>query len=339
MRSMAAFVLALGMLLWDAGAGAQDLPCEEDPALARAAASLLASGEALSAGALSRALREADSDLPAAHSILVPEGDRARLERWIRELQERSDAPLRCGEAASGTRRLLVAGPGGGRLLRPEAGPERLLPRLGAGFVDPLILLEDRTGRIERRHLEEEDFDRGLRISEELLPPIRVQLLATGARGPRPVAERVLGARVAAPPRPLPAGATRSTPAFIRALRASEGAPGLRRNRLLDAEAERHARHVCAAAQVSHHSARGDDPEARLARRGIQARLVGEAVARAQSAPEALEAIASSPSHRLAVLDPRFTDVGHALARDARGTRCVVILLAAWPRRVGLLGR
>jgi uncharacterized protein YkwD len=40
-----------------------------------------------------------------------------------------------------------------------------------------------------------------------------------------------------------------------------------------------------------------------------------------------------SPSHRLAVTDKRFTDVGIGQAFDAKGHSCVVVLLAAWPRR------
>jgi hypothetical protein len=49
---------------------------------------------------------------------------------------------------------------------------------------------------------------------------------------------------------------------------------------------------------------------------------------------EALHAIEDSPSHRMTVTDPRFTDAGYGKAKDERGRTCAVVLLASWPRKV-----
>ena len=74
-----------------------------------------------------------------------------------------------------------------------------------------------------------------------------------------------------------------------------------------------------------------EDPEARLRRRHVVARVVGEVVARARTEDEAFDALLASPSHRRALVDRRFTDVGVGTARRG-ASLCVVIDLAAWPR-------
>jgi uncharacterized protein YkwD len=67
----------------------------------------------------------------------------------------------------------------------------------------------------------------------------------------------------------------------------------------------------------------------------VEARRVGETVARAQSTAAAFAAFEHSPSHRLTLLEPDFTDAGVGNVQDADGRSCVVILLATWPRYVG----
>jgi uncharacterized protein YkwD len=49
---------------------------------------------------------------------------------------------------------------------------------------------------------------------------------------------------------------------------------------------------------------------------------------------EALYGIEDSPSHRMTVTDPRFTDAGYGTATDDKGRTCAVVLLAAWPRKL-----
>jgi uncharacterized protein YkwD len=117
-------------------------------------------------------------------------------------------------------------------------------------------------------------------------------------------------------------------------LRRLAGARSLRSNRLLTQEATHHAKAVCESGKVGHELDPSGDPEARLLARGIEARVVGEAVARAATLADALRAIEDSPSHRLTITDPRFTDAGYGQARDDKGRTCAVVLLASWPRKV-----
>ena len=121
--------------------------------------------------------------------------------------------------------------------------------------------------------------------------------------------------------------------ARIDAFRAESGAGSLRSNALLTKSAQQHASRVCELGRVAHRLDSADDPESRLRAEHISARAVGEAVARAQSADAALRAVLDSPSHRLAVSERHFTDAGIGQALDQRGNTCLVVLLAAWPRR------
>jgi len=57
-------------------------------------------------------------------------------------------------------------------------------------------------------------------------------------------------------------------------------------------------------------------------------------VARAEDAARAYDALLRSPSHRAALTDVRFTDAGLGESRDAQGSTCLVVVLAAWPRAV-----
>jgi uncharacterized protein YkwD len=121
---------------------------------------------------------------------------------------------------------------------------------------------------------------------------------------------------------------------WLMQLRRAAGARSLRSNRLLSREATSHAEMVCESGKLGHEIDPAGDPEARLLKRGIEARVVGEAVARAATMRAALHAIEESPSHRITITDPRFTDAGYGQAKDERGRTCAVILLASWPRKV-----
>jgi uncharacterized protein YkwD len=117
-------------------------------------------------------------------------------------------------------------------------------------------------------------------------------------------------------------------------LRSRRDVSPLRPNRLLDREAARQAEAVCESGRVSHHR-EGADPETRLRREGIQARAVGETVARGVSPAAAMDALEASPSHLSTLADRRFTDVGLGTAEDAAGRTCLVVLLSSWPRFLG----
>jgi uncharacterized protein YkwD len=118
-------------------------------------------------------------------------------------------------------------------------------------------------------------------------------------------------------------------------MRAAQARRALRSNRLLDHLAQEQARFVCGSGQVGHESEPGRDPEQRLAKAGVEARRVGEVVARAENEAAAWSSLERSPAHRMSLLEPGFTDGGYGLALDASGRTCVVVLLAAWPRYVG----
>jgi len=177
-------------------------------------------------------------------------------------------------------------------------------------------------------------LERGFVMSPDIPRPVVVQLVASGPDGPRPVSRVVLGETDAQQHAQTVDGddnlATR-----VATLRAHEGVRELRVNRLLAAEAAAHAARVCSSGQVRHQGVTGDadDPRVRLLHRGIEARVVGETVARGRTLQAALHALSESPSHRMTLVDRRFTDVGFGTVRAAGGT-CVVALFAAWPRYV-----
>jgi uncharacterized protein YkwD len=120
----------------------------------------------------------------------------------------------------------------------------------------------------------------------------------------------------------------------VASVRARAGAPELRPHRLLALAAAEHAEAVCRAGRAAHELERGRDPRARAAERGVEARELGEVIARGANEGAAFAALARSPSHRAALADRRFTDAGAGVATDGRGRACVVVMLASWPRLV-----
>jgi uncharacterized protein YkwD len=310
--------LAFLLLLIAAPVRAQE--CAPDEALNRAASELLARD--VSSRELAAIIRTAGSDAPAADALVIRDGDAERRARFLVRVASRRDGPLICGEARTDARWVVIAAAHVGSL-EPIDGGVRV-------WVEP-------TQRAPRLYAIDADgarFDREVRTGEtvhlpgDLVPPIRVQLVADGPRGPRPIAERDLGGGTTrvAPHSELPIEARLAT------LRAEEDAGALRENRLLMRVAADHAERVCAQGRVEH-VGEGGDPRERLERAGVSARHVGEVVARAEGTGDAYAAALESPSHRAALVDPRFTDVGIAGARhDDRA--CLVVLLAAWPRVV-----
>lgn len=309
-------LLSVGLLLLAAGsAGSVAAQCTEETALAEAALELAWERE-LTGAALTRVLRSAGSDLP--HGWARRFRDREAAAAWLHGLD--ADAPLACGWAERPGAVTVVAGARAGTL---EVDGDAVRATVVAGFRDAHLIVRDGGDRLHRLTLE---HGRASLVAFER--PLVVQLVATGPRGPRPIAVHRSAAAVA--PRVAGSG---SLPSRLDALRSVHGAAPLRSNRLLTAAATRHARAICAAG-VAAHRLRESDPESRLAAEGIEARLVGEAVARVAPRVDALQALVESPGHAAALTDRRFTDVGVGEA-SARGRRCVVISLAAWPRFVG----
>src|SRR5690606_28196537 len=121
-RAVVLVPLALALLA-GAPAPAEASPaCRVDPALSEAALELLlAQPPRLSPGALRAAARRTGSQVPHLRARVFRAGERVRP--WLRELAAEAEAPLVCGEADDGQRRLWLVGELGGALtpLDPEA--------------------------------------------------------------------------------------------------------------------------------------------------------------------------------------------------------------------------
>ncbi|MGE0787734.1 MAG: CAP domain-containing protein [Sandaracinaceae bacterium] len=290
--------------------------CVDDAALTRAAAGLLTDAGPLDAASVRRAASEAGSQLPTVYALL--DADEPRRERaFLNRVGRHAFAPLRCGQARSEGRRLLLAGPSAGTIELYEDGAIRV--ELSDGWGDPQLYVQDRLGA---RHMPMSGGE--ARLGDAVNGPFVLQLVATGPDGPRPVAEL----RDGDAPIAMPTSGT-----ILDALSALRNGHRMRENRLLERVASEHAGSIRATGHVTH-LGRGGDPEARLARRGIRARHVGETAACATDELGALRAMLESPSHRAALLDRRFTDVGVGRSTAPDGRSCVVMLLASWPRAV-----
>lgn len=302
--------LGIAALLWLV-AGAARADCD-DEALTRAAVEALGAADA-DPLALARA---AGSTLPVVRGLRLSDGDDGRVRRFVETLASELRAPIACGEASSEGRRVVLAGP---RAADLEVLEGRVRVRLADGWTGPRLYVRDAAGRAY-----EGDFVEGwAELPSDLARPLDLQVVATGPEGPRPVAEQGAGSG------PAVASSDEPFPRRVDRLRESAGRRTLRPNRLLDRVAARHAEQVCRTGHVAH-LGDGGDPVERLAREGIRARHVGETVARAEDLDAAYAAMLRSPSHRAALTDARMTDVGVGAASG----RCLVVLLAAWPRAV-----
>jgi hypothetical protein len=318
--------MLFALLAWSfsgATVSAQELPCRFDEALARAAAEIELRAEALSPELLRRRTREAGSLLVRVHALRTAE--RARQQAWIESLASENDGVIVCGSASVEGHTLTLAGAAGGTF---DLAGSRVRYTLERPFHSPLLVVHDASGTITSAA--PDSFELG----PDLERPLLVQLVAVGPRGPIPVAERVVGeggiARVESRSGDAPAR-------IAEARRAQRSAP-LRVNRLLVEHATTRAHETCASRAIVHVTDDGD-PESRLAAFGLHARAVGEVLARASSGAAALDELLRSPSHRLALVDPRMTDYGVGTAEDDRGRTCVTVVLASWPRIIGGVSR
>lgn len=289
-----------------------------DGVLSEVAASLLldhgSAAGAPSAALLEAALREAGASLPSAKVIVLSADDDERGTQWLNARYNEADGPGVCGEAV-GQRRVLVFGVRAGSLRRVG---DDLIADWDSAFRDAYVVAVNARGAAHALAIPE---DHRIEIPDGL---VRAQLMATGPSGPRPVAD--WGAS-RLPDLPQ----ARTSEGRLARLREASGVGGLRPNRLLAQAARRHAQDVCREHRARH--VFDSWPADRMRRLGLRARHLGETVARASSVDGALEALAQSPSHRMALVDRRFTDVGVGVVRS-RGESCVVVFLAAWPQAV-----
>jgi uncharacterized protein YkwD len=269
----------------------------------------------------------------------------------LADFAKSSDAPMACGIAHGASKHLLLATARGGVLQPLDARSRAVRGKLQPGFKAAELVIADASGGLQRFAVDARSLARGVPLDAELPRPVQIQLVARGRHGPRPLAERVLPADDASaddsaarpsPSEPPPVATSSAaehsgarTAALLTELRHDERRPDLRDNDLLTKVASEHAQRVCAKGVVAHELERGANPEQRLRAAGIQARRVGETVARAASSEAAFAAFEHSPSHRLTLLERGFTDVGIGESIDAQQRHCVVVLLAEWPRYVG----
>lgn len=166
-----------------------------------------------------------------------------------------------------------------------------------------------------------------------------VQVLATVAGGPRPVAEALVFAGgkpetlVASLPAPGEKDGVGADPAaalagMVNGARASEGLTRLTRDARLDRAAGAHAEVMRDEHQLAH-EARDGSPSDRLEMAGVAAHTVGENVAHAADAAHAHRTLWQSPSHRSNLLESRFDTFGVGVARDTDGTLWVCELFAS----------
>lgn len=340
--NFASRILLLCLLVSPASVVADAGPCTPDDALSSAAASLLLLARTPSSDELVQAVRDAGSDAVLVRALLLRGEDASQVHGWLLALRAHSDADLICGEARGSSGTLVLAAPRGGSLSPLSKQSPVVRGSLSPGFARAELVVSDADGHLVRLGVEPSMLVDGVPLAEDLARPAKIQLLAHGPQGPRPVAERVLPASSsAAAPAPAQLGkpvlgaSNEPVLAWLAQLRQSRGSASLRPNRLLDHVAEAHARDVCESGRIAHELTPGADPQARLLQAGVKARLVGETVARACDAQTGFMQLGESPSHLLTLVEPRFTDAGAGTATDDSGRTCLVVLLAAWPRYVG----
>ncbi|MBN8610456.1 MAG: CAP domain-containing protein [Deltaproteobacteria bacterium] len=312
-------ILGLALALVTTRAEAQSAASEgcDDDALS-ALAAVHALDHVTPTELLARARRDGAS-YPSLHVITLSDDDLAGRARWMRTLASRGLGPLVCGEALLETSRVVVAAPAQGSLV---IDGHALRVTLSPRFAEPVVYVRSRDAEPRAYAVREgiAQIDLG-----EVEVPAQLQLVATGPEGPRPVAELRVGEGEVVDSLP-------EDPTVITLLRARAESGPLRPNRLLAEVAEEHAERVCATGHVAHEIADEGNAEQRLRRAHVEARHVGEVVSRAADERGAWRALVASPSHRAALGDRRFTDVGVARV-EHEGRTCLVVVLASWPRR------
>lgn len=314
--------------------------CKSDDHLSAAAAELLLHAQTHpDAPQLTAAVRSADSDAVGLHALFLAPSNEHAAQGWLTQQRQRADAELICGEAQSELGRMLIVSAKGGSLAGIHARKPVVSGELRPGFDRAELVIASADGGLARIGVSAANLTQGITLERERPLPWNVQLVAHGPAGPRPVAERwvtAADAHDAAPEVVVEAQTDPTNPGdlakLIIDLRELRRRPRLRDNRLLRQAATQHATAVCEQGRVAHELIQGTGPRERLTRVGLQARLVGEAIARAADPAAAFQALQRSPSHLLTLLEPRFTDYGVGIARDSTGKQCFVVLLCAWPR-------
>lgn len=170
--------------------------------------------------------------------------------------------------------------------------------------------------------------------------PWLIQVLGELEGGPRPVLEALVIAGDG--PRRLESSAApgESAPSthdaagllgMLNAARDSERVPRVHIDPTLAALAAEQAEALRAAHRLAHDLGTGD-PSVRVESAGLDALVVGENLAHADTLGHAHRALWASPSHRANMLDDRFDSIGIGVSIDAEGAVWVVELFARLAR-------
>ncbi len=225
-------------------------------------------------------------------------------------------------------------------LANPSASPasQRLLLRIDAGLADPILYTMNEHGDVQTRVLDRSEYDQGTtrtrRTLEVSLEVVRVQVVAHSRLGVVPIVTHELRPRIERDT----VNAARPLTAILNLRRAArpsrsvQGPVDLRENTLLQELASTRASATCQSNQLVHQTRVGT-PDAFLLRHGLSSRFVGEALAIDDSEEAAWQSLLESPSHRFALLQHRFTDIGVDVVHEGERV-CVAVLLAERPRAV-----
>lgn len=159
------------------------------------------------------------------------------------------------------------------------------------------------------------------RVSLDQPGPWLIQVISVHDAGPRPALEAMVFVdsepishfeQHPAPGEAAGQGIADAATAMLRMTNEARNSSGLRelvRDPALERLATEHALAMVAARQLAHDLGSGG-PAERIAGAGVQALAVGENLATASTLVNAHRALWASPSHRSALLEPRFTSVG-----------------------------
>ena len=177
---------------------ASALDCRPDTLLNRAAEKVVRNNaEVPTADGLLSLVRRLGSDVAPVFAKVGSIKDKAGFQSWMARIGTKADGPLVCGRAKRGDVRAVVLGVRAGWLNISKDGVASV--RLAKGFTTPYLVarLGDGTENVTPvRSLAEGRFKKTKVSSDAVV----VQLVATGSRGPRPIAEVWLGNDADRPP-------------------------------------------------------------------------------------------------------------------------------------------
>ncbi len=305
---------------------AQAPECLREPLLDHVAVELAKAPRLPPAGEVERLVRTLGSDLPAI-SVRATANEQG-IAAWLADYAQRGEGAIVCGRARRSSVNteagdlVLVAARRGGRL---NVSDRTLTAELQSGFRSPRLVALYRDGTVAELARDGSAL-RPIEVREPT--PLVVQLIGSTERGPRPVAEHWF----AAPPRSLSAevASIEDAASLLNHLRRQSGVGGVRAHASVARAATRHASAVLARGYPSHWM-NGVGPDDRVLSERVASPFNGEAIGCAHDLASAFDGLWLSPSHREALTDRRFTDVGIGVASDTRRT-CLVILLARFPR-------